>query len=231
MKLWRKREERRSKKAIKVRVVRVRGGEGKENVREWERKIKDVRIFLYSRAKEGEESCGDASLAEECGENSIIVAVIDALGHGKKAEEASEVAVNFIKSHKNLPLDKIVRGVHSALSGTRGAVASISKISDGRIEFVGVGNISAQIVRSGDECSGKFQQRLFSASGVLGWNLRHFKVFTYEFMSGWLVMNTDGVGHFIASEYLSENLREMAMKIMKEHGKVDDDATILILKR
>ena len=45
-------------------MVRVRGGEGKENVREWERKIKDVRIFSYSRAKEGEESCGDASLAE-----------------------------------------------------------------------------------------------------------------------------------------------------------------------
>ena len=193
--------------------------------------VKERQGRRRSRAKKGEEHCGDACLVEECDGNNIIIAVIDGLGHGRKAEEASEVAVNFIKSHKNLPLDKIVRGVHSALSGTRGAVASISKISDGRIEFVGIGNISAQIVRRGDKCCGKFQQRLFSASGVLGWNLRHFKVFTYEFMSGWLVMNTDGVGHFIASEYLSENLREMAMKIMKEHGKVDDDATILILKR
>ena len=200
-------------------------------VKECEKRFGDIRIFSYSRAKKGEEHCGDASLVEECNGNNIIIAVVDGLGHGKKAEEASEVAVNFIKSHKNLPLDKIVRGVHSALSGTRGAVASISKISDGRIAFVGVGNISAQIVSENNERGEKLQRHLFSASGVLGWNLRHFKVFTYEFMSGWLVMNTDGIGHFIASEYLSENLREMAMKIMKEHGKADDDATILILKK
>ena len=56
-------------------------------VKECEKKFGDIRIFSYSRAKKGEEHCGDACLVEECDGNNIIIAVVDGLGHGKRRKK------------------------------------------------------------------------------------------------------------------------------------------------
>ena len=116
-------------------------------------------------------------------------------------------------------------GVHEALIGTRGAVIGICEIQNGTLSYIGVGNIAAQIVQNGEQ-----RQHLTSTSGVLGWNLRTVKEFKYAFQSGWLVMNSDGIGRFSSSEYLSDDLDAMAANILKDHRK-DDDATVVIVKR
>ncbi len=69
-----------------------------------------------------------------------------------------------------------------------------------------------------------------SMSGVLGWNLRKVKEFKYDFHAGWLVMNSDGIGRFSASEYASDDLHAMAAKIQNEHGKDNDDATVVVVR-
>ncbi|MHC1636502.1 MAG: PP2C family serine/threonine-protein phosphatase [Candidatus Methanospirareceae archaeon] len=187
-----------------------------------------MEIVALSRPKFGESVSGDAYLVEcykEDEEEKVLIAVIDGLGHGKKAESTSKAAIDFIKLHKNLPLEEMVKGIHRDLIGTRGAVIGIAKISPPELSYIGIGNISAQIVNE----KGK-SFHLTSMSGVLGWNLRKVKEFRYDFRSGWLVMNTDGIGSFAAHEHVSEDLHAMATEIMKEYEK-DDDATIVIARK
>ena len=187
----------------------------------------NLRIFALSRPKSGEMHNGDCYFMKKC-DDRIIVAVVDALGHGKKAEEASRIAVEFMENsfHRNhMNIEDMIKGLHHALKGTRGAVIGISEISGEELSFVGVGNITAQIANE------HIQAHIPSISGVLGWNLRYFRVFNYHFTHGWLVMNSDGIKHFILSRYLSDDLRQMAENIIDAHGKEDDDATILILKK
>jgi len=152
-------------------------------------------------------------------------AVVDGLGHGKNACVASKTAVDFIKSHKHLTMKEMIKGIHKALLGTRGAVIGICDIRDGELSYIGVGNISAQIANDKSQ-----QQHLTSMSGVLGWNLKKIKELKYDFHAGWLVMNSDGIGGFNASEYASDDLQAMAEKIQNEHGKDNDDATVVVVK-
>lgn len=192
----------------------------------------EMEIATISRPKPGEDVNGDAYLVERCKdeneEENMLIAVVDGLGHGKEACIASKTALNFIKSHKQLTMKEMINGIHKALLGTRGVVIAISMLSqgsgEGKLSYIGVGNISAQIVNNE-----MHQQHLTSTSGVLGWNLKKVKEFKYDFLSGWLVMNSDGIGRFIASEYVSVDLQAMTTKILDEHGK-DDDATIVIVR-
>ena len=188
-----------------------------------------MQLTTISRPKRGEDVNGDAYHIErlENGnkEEKLLVAVVDGLGHGKYACLASKTAVDFIKAHKHLALKEMVMGVHKALIGTRGAVIGMSAICNGTLSYIGVGNISAQIVHNAEQ-----QQHLTSTSGVLGWNLRTLKVFHYAYQSGWLVMNSDGIRRFSSSEYLSDDLDAMASNILKNNER-DDDATVVIVKR
>ncbi len=188
-----------------------------------------MQLTTISRPKRGEDVNGDAYHVErfENGHNEekLLIAVIDGLGHGENACVASKTAVDYIKSHKSLTLKEMVTGVHKALIGTRGAVVGICAIQNGTLSYIGVGNISAQIVNNAEQ-----QQHLTSTSGVLGWNLRKVKEFKYAFQSGWLVMNSDGIGRFSFSEYLSDDLDAMASNILNEHRR-DDDATVVIVRR
>ena len=197
-----------------------------------------MEIAAISRPKQGEDANGDAHLVECCrcnaengdvdGGEKMLIAVVDGLGHGKDACIASKTAVDFIKSHKHFTMKEMIKGIHKALLGTRGVVIAISMISqgsrEGELSYIGVGNISAQIVRKEMQ-----QQHLTSTSGVLGWNLKKVKEFKYDFLSGWLVMNSDGIGRFNASEYVSEDLQAMAARILDEHRR-DDDATIVVVR-
>ena len=187
-----------------------------------------MEVIALSRPKSGEEANGDAYLVESyesgAGEEKVLIAVVDGLGHGKGAEVASKTAIDFIRAHKYLPLKEMVKSLHIALIGTRGVVIGISEVSipDDKLSYIGIGNISSQIVND------KERYHLTSMNGVLGWNLRRIKEFKYDFQSGWLVMNTDGIGRFHAYDYISTDLHAMALKIVQEHGKDDDDATIVI---
>ena len=189
-------------------------------------RVAKMEIATISRPKPGEAVNGDAYCIERCsdetGEEKLLIAVVDGLGHGKNACSASKTAVDFIKSHNQLPIKELVQDIHKALQGTRGVVIGICAIQSGKLSYIGVGNISAQIVSTEGH-----QQHLTSTSGVLGWNLRKVLEFNYDFPSGWLVMNSDGIGRFASSEYLSNDLHAMTSKILHEHGK-NDDATIVI---
>src|SRR5262249_53691266 len=57
----------------------------------------------------------------------LLAAVVDGLGHGPEARQASDRAVESLREKRDFPLDEIAAGVDRELAGTRGCVLSIVK--------------------------------------------------------------------------------------------------------
>jgi phosphoserine phosphatase RsbX len=93
-----------------------------------------------------------------------VVAVMDGLGHGSPAAEASRMAVECLKEQTSRSIEHFYRLCHERLRGTRGVVAgtAVIDLEQDQIEFTGVGNIEAVVYAGGVPTS------LISSNGVLG---------------------------------------------------------------
>ncbi|MDF2955592.1 MAG: Anti-sigma regulatory factor [Candidatus Alkanophagales archaeon MCA70_species_2] len=188
----------------------------------------ELRFAAASRPKKGETVNGDAFFLREFDENALVV-VADGLGHGEAASVAAQKVLEFAERNFRLgiELEMFVRGCHGSLMGTRGAVVGAALVNKEkeRLSYVGVGNITALIkTKSGTS-------HLTSLGGIIGYNLRKLRRFEYSFRSGSvLVMCTDGISRFAPSEYDFTSLESTAKRILEEHGKDDDDATVVVVE-
>src|SRR2546422_1725166 len=76
---------------------------------------------VASLALPGEAESGDRHLVKPVG-TSVLVAVVDGLGHGAEAASAAQAAVAALERHASESLVGLVERCHRALKGTRGAV-------------------------------------------------------------------------------------------------------------
>ena len=182
-----------------------------------------------TRPMPGQKFNGDAFVIKAW-EHNLLVGAIDGLGHGQYAHKASQNARHFIESHYQLPLKTLFQGVDRACRATRGIVMVLGLFDWrlGKVQLAGVGNIEVRH-------TGPSDVSFVSRRGFLGNGLRPVHVRGF----GWsdkdvLVMYSDGLrGHWSWKEYsglsgLSAN--EAAMRLLKEHARDRDDATILIVK-
>ena len=107
-------------------------------------------------------------MVNKINEDISIAAVIDGLGHGIEANFASERAKEQIILKSDLPLDGLMKHVHTSLRGTRGAVIGIAKINTeiNKLYFSGIGNIECFIITA----EGK--KTPLSFGGIMGHNMR-----------------------------------------------------------
>jgi negative regulator of sigma-B (phosphoserine phosphatase) len=176
-----------------------------------------------SLPKVGERVNGDAIVICNGTGDRLLVGVIDGLGHGPIAAEASSAAVARLKKE---PLEQGVQSlmmhVHAALKGTRGAAATLCLITGRKLEACAVGNVQLT-------CTNTTIPLVLSA-GVLGARVVRFRVCEAELNKGARVaLYSDG----ISSRFRAEEIRNMtasdACKItIERHRKKEDDATILV---
>ncbi len=186
-----------------------------------------MRFGVATRPKDGETANGDAYFVREF-DSKALMAVIDGIGHGKEANIAAMKAVSFLEKHYCEDLTTIVKKCHEELRGTRGAVLGVALIKkkENILSYAGVGNISARIVKRGEE------SHLTSMDGIVGYNLRKVREFQYPYSRGDIVlMFSDGISHrFSISGFLmEEGVQKIAEDILQENGK-NDDATVLVVR-
>ena len=89
---------------------------------------------------------GDAFVVHQW-EESLLVGVIDGLGHGQFAHRAAQTARQYVESHFDLPLDQVFRGTGRACRATRGVVMALARFDwgRGRLSFASVGNILVRV--------------------------------------------------------------------------------------
>ncbi|WP_418275682.1 ATP-binding SpoIIE family protein phosphatase [Isoptericola jiangsuensis] len=113
-----------------------------------------------TRAMTGQQVCGDAH-AERDDDGVRTLMVADGLGHGPLAAAASQAAV---RTFLDAPLDTpatILRHVHRALGGTRGAAVAIAQLRGSTLHHAGLGNIAGTL-------HGARSRSLLSQPGIAG---------------------------------------------------------------
>src|SRR5512138_909714 len=73
----------------------------------------------------GEDTSGDLHVITEF-PGGVLVAVVDALGHGPAAAQAATLAIDTLRVRPADPLPELIRRCHQRLIGTRGVVLSLA---------------------------------------------------------------------------------------------------------
>ena len=184
-----------------------------------------------SVAVAGEEVCGDGWEVNMEAERATVL-VVDGLGHGQGAYDASRTAREAFRQRPNLGPTAMIEHLHEALRASRGAALAVVELRPFRdtLVYAGIGNISAAIL--GDETPSR---SLVSMSGIVGQQIRRVQEFTYPWTpSSTLVMHSDGIGSHWNMERLPGLLQRspgvIAAAVYRDNVRSRDDATVLVLK-
>jgi anti-sigma regulatory factor (Ser/Thr protein kinase) len=188
------------------------------------------RVGVWTRCREGEDVNGDGYFLGRHGEK-VLLAVIDGLGHGRGAREATLAAVGAFEDWAGEPLEEVVLAAHDALRATRGAVVG-AVIVDREAEtfyYAGVGNVEVRVFNSPEPV------RPVAANGTLGLRLSGLRVWPYRWAEGTIfVMASDGVSaSWDAASYpglLSHSPQTVAGVLLRDYGRSSDDATVLVAR-
>jgi negative regulator of sigma-B (phosphoserine phosphatase) len=186
-------------------------------------------VEYISKPMRGETANGDAVVIRK--ETSAgLLAVIDGLGHGPRAEHAAAIAVDVLKSVAlSHDVEHMVKEVHSSLRGTRGAAALVCRVQAsgsqaGALQMTGcgVGNVEIRCRES--------RLIIMITPGVLGGRTPRFRTFHGPLRDNERVaIFTDGISpRFRLADMRELTLGETCRTIFTQHRRSHDDATILV---
>ncbi len=181
---------------------------------------------------QGEEVSGDSYIIKPI-QDGILIAVVDGLGHGHEAAQASKIAIATLDTYAHEPVILLVRRCHEALKGMRGVVMSIAKVNlpDKTMAWLGVGNIEVLLLK-GDGKLKISRERLLLRGGTLGYQFPPLKESVIPFMPcDTLVFVTDGIrGSFEEGIKPGDKPQEIADSIMTQFNRGTDDALVLVVR-
>jgi anti-sigma regulatory factor (Ser/Thr protein kinase) len=176
----------------------------------------------------GEEVCGDGwRVRQDDGVTTMMV--VDGLGHGFFANEASLAALAAFDRHGAKPLIQVLEHIHGALRPTRGAAVSVARLHPGRVEFAGVGNVAGVVV------DGAAVKKMISHNGTLGHVAKRFQSFDYP-VSGrpLVILHSDGLStSWSLDKYPGLTASDPALiaaVLYRDFNRGRDDATVLALR-
>lgn len=173
--------------------------------------------------------CGDAwHLRAEAGQ--VAVSIIDGLGHGLPAADASQAGVAALAQGRMADAPGLIGVMHAGMSGTRGGAAAVACIRDGSdVQFAGIGNISASL------CEPTGSRGMASHPGIVGAQYRKAQPFQFHAAAGTLlVMHSDGLqARWSLRDYPGLFHRHPALIVavlQRDFDRGRDDAGIVALR-
>jgi anti-sigma regulatory factor (Ser/Thr protein kinase) len=188
------------------------------------------RLGAWSRPRPGEETNGDACFIKEH-DGETLLAVVDGLGHGRGAREATQAALDTLEQWEGEPLDELIHSTHGALRATRGAVMGAVVLNPARESFnyAGVGNIEVRVLGASDPA------RPIPANGTLGARLSQVRVWPHRWQEGTtLVIASDGISAtWDMNAYpglITKSPQLLAGVLLRDFARSSDDATVLVYR-
>ncbi|MFT3764407.1 MAG: SpoIIE family protein phosphatase [Minicystis sp.] len=189
-------------------------------------------VGILGRALPSEIVSGDHAAFVRDGDT-LLLAVVDGIGHGPLAHDASgQAIVTFLANAKSSP-SAILDACDDSLKSTRGAVMGIARIDEGTrvMEHAGVGNVTTRIERFRSS-------RLFSgSSATLGGRPHKRKPFMESIpleQGDVVLMYSDGLTTRVDLSGEPDLLREhpivIAQRVMVGFGRPNDDAMVLVAR-
>ena len=183
-------------------------------------------------AIEGEQRSGDLAVFAPYDRGGLAV-VIDGLGHGDDAADASAIAEKVIREHASAVPATLLARCHEALRRSRGVVLTAAwfDLEDLEISWAGVGNVEARLVR-GDAVYGDRHDSALVLGGVVGYNLPPVRPAYTELRRGDAVaFATDGIdADYSASLTPGLSAQKLAERILERHARDTDDALAAVVR-
>ena len=180
----------------------------------------------------GEDRSGDLAVFAPYERGGLAV-VIDGLGHGDEAADASAIAAKVIHEHADDPPAGLLSRCHEALRRSRGVVLTAAwfDLVDLEISLAGVGNVEARLVR-GNAGYGARHDSALVLGGVVGYNLPPVRPSHTDLRSGDAVaFATDGINaDYSASLTPGLTAQRLAERILERHARTTDDALAAVVR-
>lgn len=184
-----------------------------------------------SLPKPGQEVSGDAWAFRKAGRWQRIC-MVDGLGHGPLAADASAEALAVFRSAaEGDTAVGILQQAHAALRTTRGAVMAVIEIDTaaGLASFCGVGNIAAVVFGAAKP------QHLTSIEGTVGYSVRQFRAHELAWNpQSTLVMNSDGLSSRWSLSrcpgLLARHPALIAAVLHRDFTREQDDTTVVVAR-
>lgn len=173
----------------------------------------------------GESVSGDSIVVRRF-EGGVLVAVVDALGHGPKAAEVAEIARGCLESLTLPPsggVASVIEELHARLRGTRGAAAMVCLLDGPTLDGAGVGNVELRAIGA--------PLPIVLSPGILGVQVRQIRSFSGQLAPGSrLFVFSDGISRHAPFGALARLGVEQACEtLLREHRHVHDDASVVAL--
>jgi anti-sigma regulatory factor (Ser/Thr protein kinase) len=187
-------------------------------------------LGVVSLPKPGEAVCGDKWVTADLGSRTRVL-MVDGLGHGDGAEQASAAAVaEFVRAPEGDLTDVLLR-VHQVLVPTRGAAVGIAELDPAKraLSFVGLGNIAGVAIC--DDAS----RNLVSHSGTAGYRMHRAQTYQYPWPPGaLLVLHSDGcASRWSLDTYpglIARHPSLVAGVLYRDFCRGRDDVTVLAIR-
>lgn len=192
-------------------------------------------IGVISRPHPGEARNGDRLWIHGDGETLILV-LVDALGHGPVAAEVSDRAEERLEAMArkgevaSATPTAVLGALHDALGGTRGAAVSVL-IAHGdarHVDFAGIGNVTGRLVTP------QSSRTFLGFPGIVGHRTRSLRETRYDWEpDGLLVLHTDGLSErwdLSDRPTLFGGSASMMAALLYQESQRRDDATVVVVR-
>ncbi|MFL9813247.1 ATP-binding protein [Stutzerimonas sp. VN223-3] len=188
-----------------------------------------LRVGVNQHSLADDPACGDTwHLAID--EHRISALVIDGIGHGADAQEASAAGAIVFAAEPFAEPETSIADMHQAMSGTRGGAAAVA-LFDARLKtlrFAGIGNIGASLL------SPEKGRGLASHPGIVGSHFRKARAFDYPVEGDHLlIMYSDGLqSRWDLRDYpglVHRHPALIAALLHRDFCRGRDDVTVLVI--
>ncbi len=142
----------------------------------------------------GQTESGDLCIVKES-ESTILIGVVDGLGHGGEAASAAKKAIKVLEEHFESSIINMVKLCHESLKKSRGAVIALVSINlrDETITWLSVGNVEGMLLKANPETSPLYEN-IIMRSGAVGYRLPPLYASVIPISRGdILILSTDGI--------------------------------------
>jgi negative regulator of sigma-B (phosphoserine phosphatase) len=187
---------------------------------------------LAALTHRGETVSGDRHVVASF-DTGALVAVIDALGHGRDASRAADLAAGVLARHvSENPIDLVER-CHSEMRDSRGAAISLASFDweQRAMTWLAVGNVMGVLVHPEAQADSRVEP-LMLRGGVVGYRLPELHHSLLQVSRGdTLILATDGVcSDFTKMLPGAGEPQPMADRILGDYASRDDDAMVLVFR-
>jgi phosphoserine phosphatase RsbX len=163
----------------------------------------------------------------------VLVGVVDALGHGRRAAKIATQAIDTLGQHAQDSVTALVARCHGLLRQSCGASMSVASLDwrSHQMTWLGIGNVAGVLVPHAFLVESRIK-RLLVRGGVVGGDLPDLDPITIKLApNDVLIMATDGIQEHFADSLPSDlTPQPLAEHIFSHYAKSTDDALVLVLR-